>query len=129
MPVGDPLLAELPAEVDVAALVAADEIDVHDIAREHGLTTHLTSVPQSVRALLELTVEGIETSRDFHLRMMENDDFRRGDISIQWLEQQLPGLLDVPAPEGSVLFPAVRAETEYNGPVRIDVPVSLTIVP
>ena len=31
------------------------------------------------RALLELTVDGIETSRDFHLRVMEDEEFRRGD--------------------------------------------------
>ena len=42
------------------------------------------------RALRELTVEGVETSREFHLQVMENDEFRRGDISIQWLEQRLP---------------------------------------
>jgi acetyl-CoA carboxylase biotin carboxylase subunit len=45
------------------------------------------------RALRELTIEGIESSRDFHLRVMENDEFRRGDISIQWLEQRLPAIL------------------------------------
>ena len=45
------------------------------------------------RALGELAVEGVETSREFHLRVMENDEFRRGDISIQWLEQRLPLLL------------------------------------
>ncbi len=45
------------------------------------------------RALGELAIEGVETSREFHLRVMENDEFRRGDISIQWLEQRLPALL------------------------------------
>ena len=34
------------------------------------------------RALLELTIEGVETSRDFHLRMMEDEDFRSGAIEI-----------------------------------------------
>ena len=33
---------------------------------------------------------GVETSRDFHLRVMEDDEFRRGAIEIQWLERRLP---------------------------------------
>ncbi|GJG88531.1 hypothetical protein tb265_37120 [Gemmatimonadetes bacterium T265] len=45
------------------------------------------------RALGELAVEGVETSREFHLRVMEDDEFRRGDISIQWLERRLPALV------------------------------------
>ncbi|HEY5219839.1 MAG TPA: acetyl-CoA carboxylase biotin carboxylase subunit, partial [Gemmatimonadaceae bacterium] len=40
------------------------------------------------RALLELAVDGVETSRDFHLRVMEDEEFRRGDIEIQWLERR-----------------------------------------
>ncbi|NUP55858.1 MAG: acetyl-CoA carboxylase biotin carboxylase subunit, partial [Gemmatimonadaceae bacterium] len=47
------------------------------------------------RALLELTIDGVDTSRDFHLRMMENDDFRRGAIDIQWLEKHLAQLTSV----------------------------------
>ncbi len=50
------------------------------------------AVARMHRALLELTVEGVETSRDFHLRVMEHPDFRSGDISIQWLEQHLDEL-------------------------------------
>jgi len=50
------------------------------------------------RALGELAIEGVETSREFHLRVTENEEFRRGDISIQWLEQRLSALL---APEPS----------------------------
>ena len=45
------------------------------------------------RALLELTIDGVETSRDFHLRVMEDEEFRRGDIEIQWLERRLPSLV------------------------------------
>jgi acetyl-CoA carboxylase biotin carboxylase subunit len=50
------------------------------------------------RALLELTIEGIETSRDFHLRVMEDEEFRRGEIEIQWLERRLPSLVSVAPP-------------------------------
>ncbi len=51
------------------------------------------------RALEELTIVGIESSREFHLRMMEDEDFRRGDIEIQWLERKLPQLVGQRAPE------------------------------
>jgi acetyl-CoA carboxylase, biotin carboxylase subunit len=59
------------------------------------------------RALLELTVEGVETSRDFHLRVMEDDEFRRGDIGIQWLEQRLESLTNSPPPAESVRAAAI----------------------
>ena len=51
------------------------------------------AVERMHRALLELTVHGIETSRDFHLRVMEDEEFRRGAIEIQWLERRLPVLV------------------------------------
>src|SRR5205085_4526926 len=41
------------------------------------------------RALLELTIEGVDSSRDFQLRVMEDAEFRRGAIEIQWLERRL----------------------------------------
>jgi len=53
-----------------------------------------TAVARMHRALLELRVDGIETSRDFHLRVMEDAEFRKGEIEIQWLERRLPSLLE-----------------------------------
>ena len=44
------------------------------------------------RALLELTIVGVETSRDFHLRVMDDPEFQRGAIDIQWLERRLASL-------------------------------------
>jgi acetyl-CoA carboxylase, biotin carboxylase subunit len=44
------------------------------------------------RALCELTVGGVSTSRDFHLRVMQDAEFREGQIDIQWLERRLPSL-------------------------------------
>jgi acetyl-CoA carboxylase biotin carboxylase subunit len=61
------------------------------------------------RALLELTVQGVETSRDFHLRVMEDDEFRWGAIEIQWLERRLPTLVNTTPPENGVLVAAVAA--------------------
>jgi acetyl-CoA carboxylase biotin carboxylase subunit len=69
--------------------------------------------PQAIermhRALLELTIDGVDTSRDFHLRMMENDDFRRGAIDIQWLEKHLAALTSAPPPPEGVIRAAIAA--------------------
>ncbi|HJP86063.1 MAG TPA: acetyl-CoA carboxylase biotin carboxylase subunit [Gemmatimonadaceae bacterium] len=51
------------------------------------------AVTRMRRALVDLIVQGVETSRDFHIRMMDDADFQRGDIDIQWLERQLPEIL------------------------------------
>ncbi|MGQ0647154.1 MAG: acetyl-CoA carboxylase biotin carboxylase subunit [Gemmatimonadaceae bacterium] len=61
------------------------------------------------RALTELTLVGIETSREFHLRVMEDVDFRRGDIEIQWLERRLASLVNVPAPPEQTRVAAIAA--------------------
>jgi acetyl-CoA carboxylase biotin carboxylase subunit len=67
------------------------------------------AVERMHRALLELTVHGIETSRDFHLRVMEDDEFRRGAIEIQWLERRLPTLVRTQPPDEGVRAAAVAA--------------------
>jgi acetyl-CoA carboxylase biotin carboxylase subunit len=61
------------------------------------------------RALLELTIDGVETSREFHLRVMEDAEFRRGAIDIQWLERRLASLVAVPPPESLVRDAAIVA--------------------
>jgi acetyl-CoA carboxylase biotin carboxylase subunit len=61
------------------------------------------------RALLELTIEGVDTSRDFHLRVMEDDEFRAGAIEIQWLERRLASLAATKAPADSVVRAALAA--------------------
>jgi acetyl-CoA carboxylase biotin carboxylase subunit len=71
--------------------------------------TREQAIARMHRALLELTIEGVETSRDFHLRVMEHDDFRRGDISIQWLEQRLPELVGARATDDERLVAAIAA--------------------
>jgi acetyl-CoA carboxylase biotin carboxylase subunit len=57
--------------------------------------TRELAIERMHRALSELVIDGVETSRDFHLRVMEDDDFQRGAIEIQWLERRLPSLLEV----------------------------------
>ncbi|MFL5481002.1 MAG: acetyl/propionyl/methylcrotonyl-CoA carboxylase subunit alpha [Gemmatimonadaceae bacterium] len=51
------------------------------------------AVTRMRRALVDLIVQGVETSRDFHIRMMDDTEFQRGDIDIQWLERRLPEIL------------------------------------
>ncbi len=72
------------------------------------LIVHAPSRGQAIarmhRALLELTVGGIETSRNFHMRVMEDEEFRQGAIEIQWLERRLPSLTGAsPSEEGACL--------------------------
>ncbi len=57
----------------------------------HAPTRDL-AIARMHRALSELVVTGIETSREFHLRVMEDAEFRAGAIEIQWLERRLPSL-------------------------------------
>jgi acetyl-CoA carboxylase biotin carboxylase subunit len=59
------------------------------------------------RALVDLIILGIETSRDFHIRVMDNDEFRRGAIDIQWLERSLASILDRSPNEESVRVAAI----------------------
>ena len=60
------------------------------------LIVHASDRPRAIarmrRALLELIIDGIETSRAFHLRVLDHPDFLNGDISIQWLEQKMDEL-------------------------------------
>jgi acetyl-CoA carboxylase, biotin carboxylase subunit len=52
------------------------------------------AVTRMRRALVDLIILGVETSRDFHIRMMDDAEFRRGDIDIQWLERRLASILE-----------------------------------
>ena len=69
----------------------------------------MLAIERMQRALLELTIEGVETSRDFHLRLMEDDEFRRGAIEIQWLERRLDSLVSVRPPEETRRAAAIAA--------------------
>jgi len=71
--------------------------------------TRELAVERMHRALLELTIDGVETSRDFHLRLMEDAEFRRGEIDIQWLEKKLPSLTAVTPPAQATRAAAIAA--------------------
>ena len=80
--------------------------------------TRDAAIARMHRALLELEIEGVETSREFHLRMMEDEEFRRGDITIQWLEAKLPALSSLPPSSDdlrtAVIAAALMAERDRN---------------
>ena len=52
------------------------------------------AVTRMRRALVDLIIEGIETSRDFHVRLMDDEEFRAGAIDIQWLERRLAAIVE-----------------------------------
>jgi acetyl-CoA carboxylase biotin carboxylase subunit len=88
----DPMLAKL--------IVFAPTRE-HAVARMH-------------RTLTELTVIGVETSRDFHLRVMEDAEFQRGDIEIQWLERRLASLTTGAVPDDGARLAALAAALLAN---------------
>ena len=85
-------------------------------------STREAAIARMHRALLELTIEGVDTSRDFHLRVMEDAEFRAGAIEIQWLERRQADLTNRAPPAEGVLRAAVAAvllaERERSAPRR-----------
>ncbi len=81
------------------------EVGLHYDPLLGKLIVHAPDREQAValmsRALAELTVDGVETCRDFHRRVMAESDFRTGDLSIRYLEEH-PALLaeEEPGAEG-----------------------------
>ena len=67
------------------------------------------AVTRMRRALVDLIVQGVETSRDFHIRMMDDPDFQRGDIDIQWLERHLAEILNRPPGAEKTRIAAIAA--------------------
>ncbi len=82
--------------------------------------SRIEAVERMHRALLELTIEGVETSRDFHVRVLEDEEFRSGAIEIQWLERRLADLTSRKPPAEGVIRAAIAAvllaERERNVP-------------
>ena len=61
------------------------------------------------RALRELVIVGLPTSQSFHLRVMDDPDFQRGEIDITYLERVGARLLEAAAPPDLVQAVAVAA--------------------
>jgi acetyl-CoA carboxylase biotin carboxylase subunit len=92
--------------------------------------TRDAAIDRMHRALLELTVEGIESSRDFHLRVMEDAEFRAGAIDIQWLERRLDSLLHVKPPaettRKAALVAALLADRDRRATQKAAAPIVTT---
>jgi acetyl-CoA carboxylase biotin carboxylase subunit len=88
--------------------------------------TRDAAIERMHRALLELTIEGVESSRDFHLRMMEDAEFRAGAIEIQWLERRLADILAVKPPtataQTAAVIAALIADRDRQSPKRVTAP-------
>jgi acetyl-CoA carboxylase biotin carboxylase subunit len=82
--------------------------------------TREAAIQRMHRALLELTIEGVESSRDFHLRVMEDAEFRAGAIEIQWLERRLESIVNVRPPahtaRTAALIAALIADRDRQAP-------------
>jgi acetyl-CoA carboxylase biotin carboxylase subunit len=80
------------------------------------------AVERMHRALLELSIEGVESSRDFHLRVMEDAEFRAGAIEIQWLERRLDSIIGVKPPadttKTAAVIAALIADQDRRAPKR-----------
>ncbi|HET8654889.1 MAG TPA: acetyl-CoA carboxylase biotin carboxylase subunit [Longimicrobiaceae bacterium] len=63
--------------------------------------TREAAIERMKRALGELRVVGVETSAPFHLRVMDEPDFRRGSIDIRYLEKH----------EAELVSPEIDGET------------------
>ncbi|HZS60880.1 MAG TPA: acetyl-CoA carboxylase biotin carboxylase subunit [Gemmatimonadaceae bacterium] len=64
--------------------------------------TRAGAIDRMRRALDELVIEGVETARDFHMRVMDDAEFRAGAIDIHWLERRLPSLTTAATPPQSL---------------------------
>ena len=74
---------------------------VHDAHRD-------AAIARMARALDELVVTGVETCAPFHRLVMDEPDFRRGDLTVRYVEEH-PQLLEVAAPEDELVAAAIAA--------------------
>ncbi|BCM93434.1 biotin carboxylase [Abditibacteriota bacterium] len=51
--------------------------------------TRVEAIAKMERALSETRLEGIATTRDFHLRILENEYFQRGELSTDFLKRRM----------------------------------------
>ncbi|HEV2146391.1 MAG TPA: acetyl-CoA carboxylase biotin carboxylase subunit [Longimicrobiaceae bacterium] len=74
----------------------------------HG-PTRLEAIERMKRALAELRVVGVDTSVPFHLRVMDEPDFRAGRLDIRYLDKHEAELLDPAQDEEKVRLAALAA--------------------
>jgi acetyl-CoA carboxylase biotin carboxylase subunit len=71
--------------------------------------TRALAITRMQRALRELVIDGVETSRGFHLRLLEHPDVQSGNITIQWLESHLDELTGRAADDDTIQLAAIAA--------------------
>jgi acetyl-CoA carboxylase, biotin carboxylase subunit len=80
-----------------AGIVAGTEVGLHYDPMLAKLIVHAPTRREAIdrmkRALAELRVVGVETSAPFHLRVMDEPDFRAGRLDIRYLERHEEELL------------------------------------
>jgi acetyl-CoA carboxylase biotin carboxylase subunit len=67
-----------------------------------------SAIRRMSRALDEIVIRGVETCVPFHRKVMDEEDFRSGNLSIQYIEEH-PGLLDGDEEEALLQAAAVTA--------------------
>ncbi len=71
--------------------------------------TRIEAIDRMKRALLELRVDGVDTAVPFHLRVMDEPDFRAGDLDIRYLENHEDELLSAPLDDETLRAAALAA--------------------
>ena len=71
--------------------------------------TRLAAIERMERALRELRIVGVDTSVPFHLRVMNEPDFRAGKLDIRYLEEHEAALLNRDADEQTLRIAALAA--------------------
>jgi acetyl-CoA carboxylase, biotin carboxylase subunit len=71
--------------------------------------TRIEAVERMKRALHELRIEGVDTSVPFHLRVMDEADFRAGNLDIRYLETHEEALLHAAPHEDALRIAALAA--------------------
>jgi acetyl-CoA carboxylase biotin carboxylase subunit len=83
--------------------------------------TRQAAVTRMRRALRELRVVGVETSREFLLKVIEHPSFAAGEVDIQWLEREARALQAAPPPAeelvAAALVAAMQAAASRAAPV------------
>jgi acetyl-CoA carboxylase biotin carboxylase subunit len=83
--------------------------------------TRALAIRRMARVLNEMVIRGVDTCIPFHQKVMDEGDFRDGDISIQYLEEH-PDLMDGEEEEGLLQAAAATAallQEKERGRLRI----------
>ncbi len=111
-------------------IVSGFEVGLHYDPLLGKLIVHAPSRSSAIRrmerALEELVIRGVETCLPFHRKVMNEKDFRNGDLSIRYLEDH-PGIMDESAEEEILRAAAATAallQEKERKRVRIKAPGS-----